>query len=86
MLEERNTLVLQCKEKGIDFGKCTLASMEEGLLNDFLKCGIGITTAQSDPSNYLTMVDSELRIRGFYNALVQEEADQLILELKILKK
>ena len=52
-------------------------------LMDFLRCGIGLSEGQED---HLVLVDTKRKVRGIYDTFDLEQTDQLILELKILKK
>ena len=55
-------------------------------LHDFLRCGLGVNDQDSENNYDLVLVDTKKKIRGIYNGLDMEQTEQLILELKILKK
>lgn len=55
-------------------------------LNDFLRCELGLFTREELMDAALVLVDSERKIRGIYDGLDMEQTEQLILELKILRK
>ena len=76
----------QCKEMGLSLENSTIAFMKNEELLDFLKCGIALIDENTEGFTNLVLVDPEKRIRGIYNGLDVEQTDQLILELRILKK
>ncbi len=76
----------QCDAVGLDQKNSSIAYMENQNLESFLTCGIALKNKEDNQLNNLVLVDPNKRIRGVYNGLDVEETDQLILELKILKK
>jgi hypothetical protein len=51
--------------------------------SEFLKCGLGL---QNYDTANLVLTDPKRRIRGMYDVMDLEQTEQLILELKILRK
>jgi hypothetical protein len=63
-----------------------LAYLDHDRLKDFLRCGLGLTGHGNELLWNLVLVDDQRRIRGIYSGLDSEQTEQLILELKILRK
>lgn len=79
-------LIKQCTEAGLDAETRNIAFIPDDQLINFLQCGIALTDEENGDFNNLVMVDTDGKIRGVYDYLDMEQSDQLILELKILKK
>lgn len=78
-------LSVLCDEIGLEESNRLLIHLSKDKLLDFQTCGIGLTQAV-ERSDKLVLVDTEKRIRGIYNYNDVGQTDQLILELRILKK
>jgi len=72
------------KETGMSENNYQLFSWDQNRLDNFVKCGLGLDPTEA--YSKLVLVDPEKRIRGIYGALETEQTEQLILELKILRK
>lgn len=59
-------------------------------LFNFAKCGLNLEVSFSDDSlllnDNLVLIDSERKIRGYYNVLERQEIDRMITEIEILLK
>lgn len=69
---------------GMAKGNCMVARLNGVRADDFLTCGIALTSPQDHQPHNLVLVDPAHHIMGIYNALEVEKTDLLILELKIL--
>jgi hypothetical protein len=84
--EERSLMsgiIAKTKDIGLQAKHYQLGYLGQGKFNEFLKCGLGL--ASSGSAN-LVVADHERRIRGLYYVMELEQTEQLILELKILRK
>lgn len=84
--KQRTTIESQCRDMGLMEKSSSIAYMQSEYLFDFLKCGIALIDEESEDFTNLVLVDPDKRIRGIYDGLDVEQTDQLILELRILKK
>ncbi len=73
----------EIEEVGLEKENYLLGTLDDERLKDFIKCGLGLTEGDK---NQLVLVDPLKRIRGIYNGLEPDQTEQLILELKILRK
>lgn len=71
-------------EGGMNTENYILTTLGDTDQNDFMKCGLGLSDL--DEQDELVLVDPERRIRGIYDGLDIDQTEQLILELKILRK
>jgi hypothetical protein len=76
-------IINQFKEVGLKEDNYLLGTLDEKRYEEFLTCGLGLTDGVK---NQLVLVDPLKRIRGIYNGLETDQTEQLILELKILRK
>jgi protein SCO1/2 len=83
---QRSVLETQCRDKGLLQKNSSIAYLESEYLIDFLRCGIALADEKSGNFTNLVLVDPEKSIRGIYHGLEVEQTDQLVLELKILKR
>ncbi len=73
-------------EGGLSDVNYTFVLSNSNDLNDFLRCELGLITREEVINAPLVLVDPERKIRGIYDGLDIEQTEQLILELKILRK
>lgn len=83
--EEANELRNSLREIGLMKQYGDIAYMDESALDEFLICGIALINDKTKSFTNFVLVDTQRRIRGFYDGLDMEETDRLIAELKILK-
>ena len=76
----------QLVEIGMKTNQFVIVKAPEEELTDFLRCGLALSGETPEELDKLVLVDPSKNIRGMYNWFDQEQTDQLILELKILKK
>jgi protein SCO1/2 len=76
-------IITKTKDIGLQAKHYQLGYLGKSEFSDFFKCGLGLTSAGS--AN-LVVADPERRIRGLYDVMDLEQTEQLILELKILRK
>lgn len=76
-------IISKMEDIGLQAKHYQLGSLGQSEFTEFLKCGLGLVSA--DSAN-LAVADPERRIRGLYNVMDLEQTEQLILELKILRK
>lgn len=84
--EKRRAIETQCRDMGLLQKNGSIAWVENEYLYDFLRCGIALIDKESENFTNLVLVDPDDNIRGIYHGLEVEQTDQLILELKILKR
>ena len=84
--DQRSVVESLCKETGLSQKGSSIVYVEYSQLYDFLKCEIALIDEDSEEFTNLVLADPDKRIRGIYNSLDNKQTDQLILELKILKK
>lgn len=85
-MQLKETFTKLATEVGLEKENYEIASMSHGFLMDFQSCGIALIDKGNGQSDNLTLVDPNRNIRGIYHTYDLEQTDQLILELKILKK
>ena len=87
LLTNRQEYFENIQSESMDLGLLSqgyhLGVVENQNLQNFLKCGIGL---DESASKKLVLVDTDKIIRGIYDGSEMEQTEQLILELKILRK
>ena len=73
-------------EVGLAIENYEIANMHHEDFMDFQQCGIALVDLESRHADKLVLVDPNRNIRGIYHTYELEQTDQLILELKILRK
>lgn len=76
-------IIAKIEDIGLQAKHYQLGYLGQSKFSEFLKCGLGLASA--DSAN-LVVADPERRIRGLYDVMDLEQTEQLILELKILRK
>jgi len=76
-------IINQFEKVGLEQENYLLGTIDEKGYEEFLTCGLGL---MGSAKNQLVLVDPIKRIRGIYNGLEPDQTEQLILELKILRK
>jgi protein SCO1 len=79
-------LPAELSEVGLLTSNYYVSLLEEDELREFLHCGLGLEIQKDEMIGELVLVDIGRKIRGIYNGLDMEQTEQLILELKILRK
>jgi len=84
--DETNETVIRRKleETGLNSENYLIGFMNVEDRTDFMKCGLGLSDL--DENGKLVLVDPDRRVRGNYDGLDIDQTEQLILELKILRK
>ncbi len=83
LLQQATASMIDVGMKSEYFHMCHL---QQESFRSFHKCGLGLGDPSDTESGKLVLVDAAQRIRGIYDLLDREQTEQLILELKILKK